>query len=492
MVTSPDGSRTKIYKTHVSKDAATDATLSALALEDASDDSAVTLTPSTFVATTMSYTASVVNGVDEVTIKPTVNGSNATFKILDASDTELADADTGQDDFQVALSVGENTIKVKVTAQDTTTMETYTVVVTREMAVVTNSAPMFSSLTAVREVAENTAAGTDVGAVLTATDADMDTLTYTLEGTDSVSFDLVTTSGSAQIQTKSGVTYNHEVKSSYTVTVKADDGNSGTAAITVTITITDVTEAPGRPAAPIVTATSGSTTSLDVSWNAPTNTGPNIDNYDLPYREGTSGGFTNGLQDVTGTSAAIPSLDAGTAYQVQVRATNDEGNSNWSPSGSGSTTAEATPTVSISADKTTAVFREDDITYTLTRSGSTTAALPVMVTLTQTKDFLATTELSKTVTIAAGQSTETLTVAASSFQHFAAGTMVEAGTLTAAVQDGADYDLGVAVLGRCVHRHRCDGLDRVSVLHRGRGGRDARCQADCAHRPGRAAASFDH
>ena len=37
----------------------------------------------------------------------------------------------------------------------------------------------------------------------------------------------------------------------------------------------------------------------------------------------------------------------------------------------------ATPTVSISADKTTAVFKEDGITYTLTRTGSTTAALPV-------------------------------------------------------------------------------------------------------------------
>ena len=46
------------------------------------------------------------------------------------------------------------------------------------------------------------------------------------------------------------------------------------------------------------------------------------------------------------------------------------------------------------------------------------------------------------MTIAAGQSTETFTVAASRFQQFAAGTMVEAGTLTAAVQDVLGYDLG--------------------------------------------------
>ena len=102
----------------------------------------------------------------------------------------------------------------------------------------------------------------------------------------------------------------------------------------------------------------------------------------------------------------------------------------------------ATPTVSISANKTTAVFKLEGITYTLTRTGSTTAALPVSVTLTQTKDFLATSELTKTVTIAAGQSTKTFNVAGSSFQHFAAGTAVEAGTLTATVQDGTDYELG--------------------------------------------------
>ena len=308
-----------------------------------------------------------------------------------------------------------------------------------------NSDPTFPMSTAARSVVENTAAGQNVGAVLTASDSDGDTLTYTLEGTDAASFELdtTTTAGSAQIQTKSGVTYDHEVKSSYAVVVKADDGGGGTAAsVTVTITITDVSEAPERPAAPTVMATAGSTTSLSVSWTAPATTGPDIDDYDLRYREGTSGSWSNGPQNVTATLASIGSLDAGTSYQVQVRATNDEGNSNWSPSGSGSTTAEATPTVSISADKTSAVFKEDEITYTLTRSGSTTAAMDVTVTLTQTKDFLATTELSKTVTISAGQTTETFTVEASSFQHFAAGAQVGGGTLTATVQDGTDYDLG--------------------------------------------------
>ena len=78
-------------------------------------------------------------------------------------------------------------------------------------AVVPNNAPTFPSSTAARSVAENTAAGQNVGAVLTATDSDGDTLTYTLEGTDAASFALVTTTDpAAQIRTKTGVTYNHE------------------------------------------------------------------------------------------------------------------------------------------------------------------------------------------------------------------------------------------------------------------------------------------
>ena len=197
-----------------------------------------------------------------------------------------------------------------------------------------NSAPVFADTTADRTIAENTAGGQDIGGTLTATDSDGDTITYTLEGTDAASFNLITAIGAAQIRTK--VTYNHEIKSTYTVVVKADDSNGGTATITVTITITDVNEPPGRPAAPSVSGTSGSTTSLTVSWSAPTNTGPDIDNYDLQYRQGTSGGFTSGPQNVNGISTTIGSLTANTSYQVQVRATNDEGDSQWSPSGTGS------------------------------------------------------------------------------------------------------------------------------------------------------------
>ena len=76
-----------------------------------------------------------------------------------------------------------------------------------------------------------------------------------------------------------------------------------------------------------------------VSWTAPDNTGPDIDSYDLQYRPGNSGNFTNGPQNVTGTSTTIPNLMANTSYQVQVRATNAEGDGEWSPAGTGTTNA---------------------------------------------------------------------------------------------------------------------------------------------------------
>ena len=103
----------------------------------------------------------------------------------------------------------------------------------------------YLSATATREVPENTEAGENIGAPVTATDPDTgNTPAYTLEGADLDSFDIDSASG--QIQTKPGVTYDHESKSSYSVTVKADDNNGGTATIdlniTITITVTDVDE----------------------------------------------------------------------------------------------------------------------------------------------------------------------------------------------------------------------------------------------------------
>ena len=194
-----------------------------------------------------------------------------------------------------------------------------------------------------------------------ATDADGgDTLRYTLGGTDMASFAIVSTSG--QLQTQAALDF--ETKSSYAVTVSVSDGNGGSDSIGVTITVTDVNEQPGRPAAPSVGATANSDTSLDVSWTAPgLNGGPAITGYNLRYRQGTSGSFTNGPQNVSGTSAMITGLTAGTSYQVQVRALNGETPSDWSPAGTGSSSTPAQPTLTLDVDPNR--FSEDAGTVTI-------------------------------------------------------------------------------------------------------------------------------
>ena len=148
--------------------------------------------------------------------------------------------------------------------------------------------------------------------------------------------------GSDGALTYTGEGENHEdfsdPSAAFTLTVRASDGTAH-GDVTVTVGVSDVAEPPGKPEAPSVSATADSTTGLDVSWGAPSNTGPDITGYDVRYRAGSSGDFIDGPQDVTGTSTALTDLAPGTTYEVQVRATNDEGDSDWSDSGSGTTSA---------------------------------------------------------------------------------------------------------------------------------------------------------
>ena len=119
------------------------ATLSGLAVNDGSSD--LTLSPA-FASDITSYTAWVPRAVDEVTVTATTLHPNAMIAWLDGSDMALADAGTAAG-HQVALSEGENVVKMKVTAQDGTTTETYTVTVTRA-AVGPPAAPTGLSTTA--------------------------------------------------------------------------------------------------------------------------------------------------------------------------------------------------------------------------------------------------------------------------------------------------------------------------------------------------------
>ena len=84
-----------------------------------------------FSSGVMTYDASVGYSVERVTVTAAKNHSSATVAFLDGDEMPLTDADTAAEGQQVDLSVGDTVVKVKVTAQDTTTVETYTVTITR-------------------------------------------------------------------------------------------------------------------------------------------------------------------------------------------------------------------------------------------------------------------------------------------------------------------------------------------------------------------------
>ena len=222
------------------------------------------------------------------------------------------------------------------------------------VSTVANQAPTFNEGTrTTRSFAENTTGTHDIGNPITATDRDGGTLSYRLEGTDQASF----TIDDNQLQTLSGETYDYEEKNSYKVIVRVEDGQGGSNTIEVTINMIDEREPPETPTAPSVSA--ASLTSLAVTWTEPANTGPDINDYDVQYREGDSGNFTSYTHNSADRAATITGLTPGTSYQVQVRAQNAEGWSEWSSPGTGSTSANQRPIFTDGRSRATRNFAEN-------------------------------------------------------------------------------------------------------------------------------------
>ena len=98
--------------------ASSDADLSGLTL------SAGTLDPA-FVRDSLSYTATVANSIDSLTVTPKSNHNGATITVNGTS------VSSGSASSAISLSVGENTITIVVAAEDSTTTKTYTVTVER-------------------------------------------------------------------------------------------------------------------------------------------------------------------------------------------------------------------------------------------------------------------------------------------------------------------------------------------------------------------------
>jgi len=124
IVTSQDGTTTKTYKVTVTRATpSANAILSSLALNNG-----LTLTPS-FSAGTARYTANAANAVTSVNITPTVADATATVKVNGVA------VASGSPSGNIPLAVGSNVITTTVTAQNGTSIRTYTVTITRAPSV---------------------------------------------------------------------------------------------------------------------------------------------------------------------------------------------------------------------------------------------------------------------------------------------------------------------------------------------------------------------
>ncbi len=290
-------------------------------------------------ATTETDPQSAVSGTD-------FTAASGTLEIEAGNRTGTIEVQTTEDDasesaetFTLTISNPDNaTLGAKVAATGTINDDD------------ANAAPTFSS-SATFDAAENqTAAGT-----VLATDSDTgdDVTGYAITGGADQTFFSSVENGLLLFQDVPNYedAQDQGSNNTYVVEVTATSGTGTrekTATQTITVTVTDVSgEAPGKPAAPDVAA--ASVTSLTVSWSAPANAGPAITDYDVQYREGTSGSWTDGNHVGTATTATLSGLSENTSYQVQVRATNDEGTGDWSDSGTGTTDANAAPAFSSSA-----------------------------------------------------------------------------------------------------------------------------------------------
>ena len=331
----------------------------------------------------------------------------------------------------------KNAYSVTVTVSDGSRTDTIivTITITDVDETPKTRAPVFAGDKTTRSIAENTPAGVNIGSPVSATDADDDTLTYSLSGTDRASFKIVSTSG----QLKTHTPLDYETKNAYSVTVTASDG-SRTDTIIVTITITDVDETPENQAP----AFTGDKTTRSIAENTPA--GVNIGS---PVSATDTDGDTliYGLSGVDATSFRVVStsgqlkthapLDYETknAYSVTVTVSDgsrtdtiivtititdvDETPKTHAPVFAGDKTtrsiAENTP-AGVNIGKPVSATDADDDTLTYSLSGTDSASFRIVSTSGQLKthaplDYEKKKAYSVTVTVSDGDRTDTISVA---------------------------------------------------------------------------------
>ena len=197
----------------------------------------------------------------------------------------------------------------------------------------------------------------------------------------------------------------------YEVEVTASDGTDDSTPKTITVNVTDVDEPPGAPTdLSVSTNDDNPSTALDVSWTAPDADGiPPITGYDIQYRKHSEIDWTNHNFDPVGTitMTTVPNLDSNTTYQVQVRATNDEGEGQWAIDSG--TTGKANLTVAFSA-VTFTVGEGGTATTTVTVTPTADRDITVTITMTGTGATLSGLNNGNALTIERGENSSSFTI----------------------------------------------------------------------------------
>ena len=187
-----------------------------------------------------------------------------------------------------------------------------------------NYVPAFIASTTTRSVAENTAAGVNIGDPVAAIDANNDTLTYSLSGTDATSFDIESSTG--QLKTKAAL--NYETKRVYRVTVTANDGAVADT-ISVTINVTDVNDAPVFTDGSTTTRAIVEGTSADRNIGLPVSATDEDARDTLTYSLSGADATSFDIESSTGQLKTEVSLNYNirNTYSVRVTATDKDGDS---------------------------------------------------------------------------------------------------------------------------------------------------------------------
>ena len=362
-----------------------DATLSGLAVHDGATDHTIDLanTP---------YTLNVGNAVTTVTLTATPTHTGASVSAVTLGGSAIADTVFTDGITVPSLDEGANVIVVTVTAEDTTTMKTYMVTVTRAATTLTAPAIVANGVQVTSTPTTGDTYGLGETIEITVT-FDTAVTVDTSGGTPRIRF--ILNGGPnpvvawAEYSSGSGGT---ALEFTYTVQAgdKDDDGIwlpanflqlqsgtiSDTAYPTVAATLTyarpgtqsghkvNATTVPGAPTS--LTATASGTTTIDLSWTAPgDNGGSAITGYRIEVSPDGTSSWSNRVADTGNTDTAYShtGLDAGTTRHYRVSAINSVG------TGAASNVDDAT------TDAAAATEPGAPTSLTATASGTTTIDL---------------------------------------------------------------------------------------------------------------------